>query len=80
MTHRKLERAFPQSIEHGDGSYEQHFGMTLRDYFAAHAIQGLLSSPRPPINEKGDVDCEDGNFARAAYQLADAMLAERSKQ
>ncbi len=44
-------------------------GMTLRDYFAAKAMQGLLSNP----NVKPEV-----NAARF-YSWADAMIAERAK-
>lgn len=44
-------------------------GMTLRDYFAAKAMQGLLSNP----NVRPETDC-----ARF-YEWADAMLAEREK-
>ena len=46
-------------------------GMTLRDYFAAKAMHGLIS-----INEL-DLTYED--YARAAYLLADAMLKERGE-
>ena len=47
-------------------------GMTLRDYFAAKAMQALVSSPHCP-----------GSFAaepvtESAYDIADAMLAARS--
>jgi len=46
-------------------------GMSLRDYFAAKAMQGRLAVP-------GAVDfAYDAEFA---YQMADAMLAERSKR
>lgn len=46
-------------------------GMTLRDYFAAKAMQGLLAADfqYAHIND----------VATLAHQLADAMLAERSK-
>lgn len=45
-------------------------GMTLRDYFAAKALQGMLAS------------CSAGNngvesYAREAYAFADAMLRAR---
>ena len=46
-------------------------GMTLRDYFAAHAVQGLLAS---------DIECGPDDVASvvaSAYILADAMLKER---
>lgn len=44
-------------------------GMTLRDYFAAKAIQGLLAAP----DTHGDFDV----FAQNAYEFADAMLRAR---
>jgi len=46
-------------------------GMTLRDYFAAKAMQGLVSID--------DLDMTPSDYARWAYQQADAMLAEREK-
>ena len=44
-------------------------GMTLRDYFAAAALQGLLASTKTA----------DGSAVVSAYRVADAMLAERDK-
>jgi hypothetical protein len=52
-----------------------HEGMTLRDYFAAKAMQGLLSSPRSPLGGKEDVT--DLLISRLAYVMADAMLKAR---
>ncbi len=49
-------------------------GMSLRDYFAAAALTGLLSSG---IAAKRGQTSED--VAAIAYRNADAMLAERSK-
>lgn len=48
-------------------------GMTLRDYFAAAAMQGFASDPTP--------SWEFGltGMARCAYDWADAMLKERAK-
>lgn len=48
-------------------------GMTLRDYFAAKALVGILSSNYP--NYCGFDACE--LTARVAYQYADAMLKAR---
>lgn len=45
-------------------------GMSLRDYFAAAALTGLLN----PASEAHSVDAPIH-----AYAIADAMLAERSK-
>jgi hypothetical protein len=46
-------------------------GMTLRDYFAAKAMQGLLSDSN--VTAKPDV------FASYAYEVADAMLRAREE-
>jgi hypothetical protein len=43
--------------------------MTLRDYFAAKAMQGMLSCD----SSKGMYK----DFAQAAYKMADAMLEAR---
>ena len=46
-------------------------GMTLRDYFAAKAMQGFISDP------DWRVDMMPEETARAAYHQADAMLKAR---
>lgn len=52
-------------------------GMSLRDYFAAKALQGTLASPQ--IKGNSDLDSwRHADFAQFAYSLADAMLAARS--
>ena len=43
-----------------------HPGMTLRDYFAAKAMQGLIEKFSFP-----------SDLARNAYEIADAMLKAR---
>lgn len=45
-------------------------GMSLRDYFAAAALQGLLAS-----EAGGEVDYNPTNAAARAYLMADAMIA-----
>ena len=47
-------------------------GMTLRDYMAAKAMQAFLMRP-------GSMTAPDDIIAQAAYNTADAMLAEREK-
>lgn len=52
-------------------------GMTLRDYFAAKAMQALITgamSGGAPIKTMGG---DDKVAAKAAYIIADAMLKER---
>jgi hypothetical protein len=46
-------------------------GMTLRDYFAAKAMQGFVSDP------DWRVDMMPNETARAAYTQSDAMLKAR---
>lgn len=58
--------------------------MTLRDYFAAKALTGLLSAPKVIQRTLVEVGAKSGEdspqtFASAAYELADAMLKEREK-
>lgn len=55
---------------HSDQSWAE--GMTLRDYFAAKAMQGILAY----YGAGGGVP---DRVARSAYAAADAMLAERDK-
>ena len=47
-------------------------GMSLRDWFAAHALAGMLANP----SHEG-LPAED--WAHDAYMHADAMLAARAK-
>jgi len=61
--------AFPSEI----GSSGYRAGMTLRDYFAAKAMQGLISS------FKGDVSAEFDIISIVSYKMADAMLNQREK-
>lgn len=46
-------------------------GMTLRDYFAAKVVQGMLASGNLPKS------VQDEELAVAGYQVADAMLKAR---
>lgn len=62
---------FPCLERGGNGLDLTHAGMTLRDYFAAKAMQGLLSDTQ--------VKAAPDEFAENAYRMADAMLAAREK-
>ena len=52
----------------GRGDMRDPTGMTLRDYFEAKAMQGILADPDTP---------EIMDIAGAAYEVADAMLKAR---
>jgi hypothetical protein len=48
-------------------------GMTLRDYFAAAALQGILN------NSNAFSNMSDEDVAENSWRAADAMLAARAK-
>lgn len=61
-------------------------GMTLRDYFAAQALAGMLANGFIPnkFNPESDPDHPFAqgrrfDYAASAFEIADAMLAERQK-
>ena len=63
--------AFP-GLAQNEQKVDINEGMTLRDYFAGQALQGMLSNT--------DIDFFATGYeyyAKEAYRLADAMLAER---
>lgn len=61
----------PPAFPTGTGVTPYNPGMTLRDYFAAKAMQALLSDS----DWRHDMDIKD--TALAAYKTADAMMKER---
>ena len=63
--------AFPQPDLHHPNGQVQHGspGMTIRDYFAAAALQGNIAHPEVTGNRD--------DIARDAYKYADAMLKAR---
>ena len=67
MTKNTGGPAFPTQV----ASYE---GMTLRDYFAAKAMQGMLASADSWIN-KDEVE----GFGAICYAIADGMLKAREE-
>ena len=50
----------------------EHPGMTLRDYFAAKAMQGIMAADGPDYTYHSDVT----SAAKVAVRLADALLLE----
>jgi len=47
-------------------------GMTLRDYFAGKALNGVIADPTVQVDPQ--------TAAKACYEYADAMLTERGKE
>ncbi len=58
--------AFPMGY-HPEGNNADHFGMTLRDYFAANALEKASRGSNRSADE----------IAKRAYYIADAMLKAR---
>ena len=58
------QQAFPTTVQG-----EVLRGMTLRDYFAAAAMQGILAC-----------NSDDSNIASDAYLIADDMMLQREEK
>jgi len=65
-------RVVHQDSRGGHVVHEADPGMSMRDYFAAKAMQGMLTNP--------DIDYSASEYvAMVSYTIADAMLKEREK-
>ena len=74
MTKKTGGPAFPTSDWYvNEKAYKMH-GMTLRDYFAAKALQGMIVANG---DSNGYLEYEEEMVAKNAYKLADAMLEAR---
>lgn len=71
--HTKLERGADGRT--WDTSEVRYEGMDLRDYFAAKAMQGMLTNQ--PL--RVDVMLNGDSLAQSSYQIADAMMKAREK-
>ena len=66
------KQAFPFQFQFKDlGPYD--LGMTLRDYVAAAALQGMLANP---YVMRSSID----KIVHDSHKFADAMLTERAKE
>lgn len=54
-------------------------GLTIRDYFAAKAMQGLQSVYWDTVDKYETAEDVLSCMAQSSYEIADAMIAERSK-
>ena len=69
MSKPKYQPAFPIT-NHWHNELNHYNGMTLRDYFAAKAMQAIIS-----VHDNTTLEFVSGK----AYQYADAMLKAREK-
>ena len=63
-------KSFPAFPCTDSANPDDYPGMTLRDYFAAKAMQALIAG-------ESQGEWEDAQAAQSAYRMADAMLAAR---
>lgn len=66
--------AFPSRDVHTDGRVFFNEGMTLRDYFAAKAMQGTWDEIPDDLPRAVAL----AEMAACAYEMADAMIAARN--
>jgi len=71
MSEEKDKIENPEAFPHPE--YHEIFGMSLRDYFAAKAMQALKTNETKWLSNYSDL-------AEFAYEIADAMLKERMKK
>jgi hypothetical protein len=65
-------KAFPyQHKNPTSGLTTESEGMTLRDYFAAKAMQGVIAAT------PAQIQIEEPHLAKWSYKMADAMLKAR---
>jgi len=80
------EKAFPAPYWNDDRMMYLNQGMTLRDYFAAKAMQGwiaaLSAESLDELDSSGDAVFRQhaACVADAAFMYADAMIAARGNQ
>lgn len=68
MSDHDLAFPIPESANHAGKLFPAHnIGMSLRDYFAAAAVQGLVTRSAPAGLSCGDIE-------KMAFESADAML------
>jgi hypothetical protein len=60
-----------------DADFDYGTGMTLRDYFAAKAMQAIINETSVNLGPNKEED--DMHDAKMAYRYADAMLKAREQ-
>ena len=62
--------AFPSTTDRADDAHVGYVGMTLRQWYAGMAMQGILAGyPKTPSDK----------IIRSSFLMADAMITEDSK-
>ena len=69
--------AFPTEVWDAEGIPQHTEGMTLRDYFAAKAMQAFIRTAPHGTTFGTDFPETNMQYANASYAMADAMLQAR---
>jgi hypothetical protein len=79
MTKKDGGQAFPvpAANSHAGNMFYPETGMTLRDWYAGLAMQGMYA--HHVLGRFVDYNGDTGGYAEAAFLMADAMIAEREK-
>jgi len=72
---KESEYAFPVGLIQNGETVSWNLGMTLRDWFAGMAMQGMIIGF---MERTGDIDEE--TIANVAYKQADAMLKAQNQK
>jgi hypothetical protein len=75
MTYHTFESVKQDAKRTADKKNPIYSEMSLRDYFAAKAMQAVITG----YATQNKVDSYSDYWAGFAYEMADAMLAEREK-
>ncbi|CAM6665348.1 hypothetical protein RJO21_001657 [Enterobacter hormaechei] len=77
MSNKTGGPAFPELGNVGHNTdWQSESGMTIRDYFAAKAMHGYISTAGGPCII-GGLDGAEDELAKQSYKMADAMLRAR---
>jgi hypothetical protein len=70
-------KAFPTNVTKSSGGdgWKTDYGMDLRDYFAAHAMQAIISNSDKFSTHIEEIDNWVGDYS---YKVADAMMEARN--
>ncbi len=71
--------AFPLQIDENALHVYDYIGMSIRDYFAAAALQGWLASFGPEAPHPALKNTEN-EIATLSYRVADAMIEARKEE
>ena len=69
--------AFPMQVRLANGT-DNFSGMSLRDWFAGQALQGMLSNPAN--YGSGHEWRDDATVAEQSYEIADDMIKDRKEK